>query len=318
MNIHCSQHALDRYRERIDSSASKEDVCMALIMGHGVEGGLAAELTQHYARAEDDANYVITPCGRGMLVFKDSTIITCLAIYGELQAIIQTNAQMAEQAQKFLRHVRREIAEANKAEAEARSAAEEAATLRHWAKAYTFTDCRIALVRRTDSRGGVMNTAQMWTVREWYAVQVDGAIMPLLLKRHVRSEGAHGFDGFDERWQTSCRPDFSCPKLLGAWLSPGAHEVELILKAAAKMRDTAAERTRILQGTASNEAVRQHFLEEVRGAHESGNTNRLYWLLDLPDSHPTLPLGEWIKVRIQRAKELLIRLGVTEAKPVDA
>lgn len=81
LKLWCTTHALDRYRERIDPRATERDVEWAVIAGRGIEPDVAmAMMHRKRRRHEQGDRFVITACGRGILVINLHGAITTVTL----------------------------------------------------------------------------------------------------------------------------------------------------------------------------------------------------------------------------------------------
>jgi hypothetical protein len=105
IRIHCTHHAWERFRERVDGNATEADVCWAAIEGQGVASGVAMALVGRQV-LEAERRFVVTPCLRGLLVIADSgNIVTVLTLPVGAEAVLASDApKKARHALMLLRH----------------------------------------------------------------------------------------------------------------------------------------------------------------------------------------------------------------------
>ena len=91
ISIRSSVHARDRYRERVDPTAEYDDVCWAAVEGRGVATSVAMALVGRNPDAHQDGDrFVVTPCGRAMLVISGSgMVITVVELALDAQRVLE-------------------------------------------------------------------------------------------------------------------------------------------------------------------------------------------------------------------------------------
>lgn len=89
-HIYATKHAEERYRDRVDRTASARDVVLAVVSGEEISVELAMALLGRGPESHKPGDrFVATKCGRALLILsRDGGITTVAALSNRARAVL--------------------------------------------------------------------------------------------------------------------------------------------------------------------------------------------------------------------------------------